>query len=148
VNETIGKKQLGYVILFTIVETIILALWLVAANQGLVEIALTVLFLGLFIEHYLAIQAGNFPKSDQVKPQLLSLQLPSLATLKISRSAFILYMGIINGVAAYLASILPTVFPGNMLVPPTIALVTFIANALIVYLMTNAPAPPTAASGA
>jgi len=54
------KKTFGLVVLFTVVETIILALWLIFANQQKYILANAILFIGLLLEHYLSAFIGKF----------------------------------------------------------------------------------------
>ena len=68
-------KQLGLIVLFTIVELVTLTLWLVilgvtiTSSQVVMIEAAGVLFVGLLIEHAIAIIAGDFPARGAVKPQ-------------------------------------------------------------------------------
>jgi hypothetical protein len=71
----LSKKQVGLILLFTIIELVTLTVWLmilgVATNITL-TVAVTagiVLFVGLLIEHTIAIVAGDFPAKGAVKPQ-------------------------------------------------------------------------------
>jgi hypothetical protein len=71
----LSKKQIGLILLFTIIELATLTVWLmilgVATNVTLTVAvgAGIVLFIGLLIEHAIAIVAGDFPAKGAVKPQ-------------------------------------------------------------------------------
>ena len=58
----IRKEALVLVIVFSVVETAILALWLALAIRGFLAISLLVLFPGLLLEHVLATIAGTKAK--------------------------------------------------------------------------------------
>lgn len=65
--KLISRLQLVLIAIFTVVETVVLTLWLyllgvpasVMLDNG--GIAAIVLFVGLFLEHSIAIAAGDFP---------------------------------------------------------------------------------------
>ena len=54
-----GLKTFGRVVVFTIVETVVLAGWLALAMRGETLLSITVLAIGLLIEHILAARAGK-----------------------------------------------------------------------------------------
>lgn len=63
-----SKKSFKLVLLFTIIETITLVLWLILAQKtglGLQVIAVVVLFVGLLFEHTLATNAGQHANDDK-----------------------------------------------------------------------------------
>lgn len=65
-----SKKSFKLVLLFTIVETITLVLWLVFALKPgafFQIIAVVVLFVGLLAEHILATNAGQHSNDDKPK---------------------------------------------------------------------------------
>lgn len=67
-----SKRSFKLVLIFTIVETITLALWLILALKHGVKvqiIAIVVLFIGLLVEHTLATEAGQHANDDD-KPRL------------------------------------------------------------------------------
>ena len=51
----ITNKALGRGIVFTIVEVVTLAVWLIVALQGKLVLSIIILIVGLLIEHILAI---------------------------------------------------------------------------------------------
>ena len=57
----------GLVTLFTIVETIVLALWLGFANQGKLVLSVVFLFVGLLLEHYLSAFIGKLEGKGETK---------------------------------------------------------------------------------
>jgi hypothetical protein len=71
----LSGKQIGLIVLFTIVELATLTVWLVilgvtiTSSQVVMIEAAGVLFVGLLIEHAIAIIAGDFPAKGAVKPQ-------------------------------------------------------------------------------
>lgn len=65
-----SKKSFKLVLLFTIVETITLVVWLILAQKaslGIQVIAVVVLFIGLLFEHTLATNAGQHANDDKPK---------------------------------------------------------------------------------
>lgn len=54
-----GLKTFGQVVLFTVVETVVLAGWLALAQKGETILSIVVLAVGLLIEHILAARAGK-----------------------------------------------------------------------------------------
>lgn len=52
-------KTLRLVILFTVIETVVLAIWLALAMRGETLLSFIVLLVGLFFEHVLATIAGK-----------------------------------------------------------------------------------------
>jgi len=47
------------VIIFTVIEVITLVLWLILDQEGYKYLAVIVLVVGLFIEHYVSVNVGN-----------------------------------------------------------------------------------------
>lgn len=65
-----SRRTFKLVLLFTVVETITLALWLVLALKSGVSnqvLAIVVLFVGLLAEHTLATDAGQHANDDKPK---------------------------------------------------------------------------------
>jgi len=52
-------KTFGLTVLFTAIEAVVLAVWLVLAMRGETLLSFTVLFLGLLVEHVLSVIAGK-----------------------------------------------------------------------------------------
>jgi hypothetical protein len=73
--KLLSGKQIGLIILFTIIELVTLTVWLMLLGVSITVptnttiIAATVLFIGLLIEHAIAIIAGDFPAKGAIKPQ-------------------------------------------------------------------------------
>jgi len=73
--KLLSGKQIGLIILFTIIELVTLTVWLmllgisISVPTNTAIIAATVLFIGLLIEHAIAIIAGDFPAKGAIKPQ-------------------------------------------------------------------------------
>jgi len=71
----LSGKQIGLIVLFTIIELVTLTVWLIllgvpiSITSNTAIIAATVLFVGLLIEHAIAIIAGDFPAKGAIKPQ-------------------------------------------------------------------------------
>jgi hypothetical protein len=71
----LSGKQIVLILVFTIVETVTLTAWLILLGipinmtLGVAGVAATVLFVGLLIEHAIAIIAGDFPAKGAIKPQ-------------------------------------------------------------------------------
>ena len=71
----LSGKQIGLIVLFTIIELVTLTVWLIllgvpiSITSNTAIIAATVLFIGLLIEHAIAIIAGDFPAKGAIKPQ-------------------------------------------------------------------------------
>jgi hypothetical protein len=73
--KLLSGKQIGLIVLFTIIELVTLTVWLMLLGFSIniptntAIIAATVLFIGLLIEHAIAIIAGDFPAKGAIKPQ-------------------------------------------------------------------------------
>ncbi len=73
--KLLSGKQIGLIILFTIIELVTLTVWLmllgfsITIPSNTAIIAATVRFIGLLIEHAIAIIAGDFPAKGAIKPQ-------------------------------------------------------------------------------
>ena len=70
--KVLSAVQALLILVFTIVETVALTVWLIALGvvaTGNQTTAAIVLFVGLFIEHTIAIIAGNYPEQGAVIPQ-------------------------------------------------------------------------------
>ena len=68
----LSGKQIGLITIFTIVELVTLTLWLILLGvsiTGNMILAAGVLFIGLLVEHAIAIIAGDFPAKGAVRPQ-------------------------------------------------------------------------------
>jgi len=71
----LSGKQIVLIMVFTIIETVTLTAWLILLGipvnmtLGVAGVAATVLFIGLLVEHAIAIIAGDFPAKGAVKPQ-------------------------------------------------------------------------------
>jgi hypothetical protein len=58
----IRKEAFALVVVFTAIETAVLAIWLALAINGMLLVSILVLALGLLVEHVLATIAGTKAK--------------------------------------------------------------------------------------
>lgn len=58
-GKSLDAHQVLLVTVFTVVETITLALWLILAVNGHFLLSVGELFAGLFVEHYIATLTGK-----------------------------------------------------------------------------------------
>jgi len=60
----LSGKALGGVVVFTLIETVILTVWLEVAGVHITRYvgAVAILLVGLFVEHYIATQIGQQDK--------------------------------------------------------------------------------------
>jgi hypothetical protein len=73
--KLLSHLQLTLIFIFTVLETLTLTAWLmilgvsVGASVTTAGLAAGVLFVGLLIEHTIAVAAGDFPQKGAVQPQ-------------------------------------------------------------------------------
>jgi len=71
----LSGKQIVLILVFTIIETVTITAWLILLGipinmtLGVAGVAAAVLFIGLLIEHAIAIVAGDFPAKGAIRPQ-------------------------------------------------------------------------------
>jgi hypothetical protein len=59
-RQTLSPQATRGVVTFTVIETVVLALWLVAAQRGQFPLSVAILLVGLGVEHYIATQIGKY----------------------------------------------------------------------------------------
>lgn len=136
----ISRKQLGFVTLFTLVETIVLSVWILLLNSILA--AIVILFLGLFLEHYIATLTGNFPLQRDIRPQQISLQTQGFVVLKMDRAKFTLLIVLTNALSTLTEGLILVYAPAALTVLLVGAIQT-VANGLIVYFSTEQQSLPS-----